>query len=132
MQKDIQIPKAKDVYIVAVLEWNEEFTSQNWNVYLVNNREDNISTVLVMSRGKSEDRKTSTLRHGLGDIEAKSSCKVEMITNEVLSFTNEYMLTFFVDNKLYEANFLFEPNSISENNTTKIPVIQQEGIMAIK
>ena len=100
MRKDIEVPKAENVYVVAVKEWDDEFTGQDWNIYVVNDREDEISMVLVMSRGESDDRKTSTLRLDLGDIQSKSSGKVEFITTEVLGFTNEYLITFFSKNKL--------------------------------
>lgn len=127
---DIEIPKAKEVHVVAVREWDEEFTSQQWNVYLINNRADIISTVLVMSRGKSEEQKTSTLRHFLGDLEPQSSAKVELITEEVLGFTNEYLLTFFAENKLFERTFSFAPNTISEKKVVELPVMEIEGIFA--
>ncbi len=130
MRKDIEIPKAKNVHIVAVKEWDKDFTGQQWNIYVINNREDTITTVLVMSRGKSDDRKTSTLRHGLGNMEPKTSSKVEFIPTEVLGFTNEYLLTFFAEDKLFERKFIFEPNSISEENVVEIPVLESEGIMA--
>ncbi len=130
MRRDIEIPKAENVHIVAIKEWDKDFTGQQWNVYLVNNREDEITTVLVMSRGKSEDRKTSTLRHGLGNLEPKTAVKVEFIPTEVLGFTNEYLLTFFAENKLFERKFIFEPNSISEENVVAIPVLENEGILA--
>lgn len=130
MRKDIEIPKAKNVQIVAVREWNEEFTEHQWNVYVVNNRKTAIEAVLVMSRGKSDDRKTSTLRHGLGDLQPQASAKVEFIASEVLGFTNEYLLTFFADGKLYERNFVFAPNSISEENAKPLPGMDQEGILA--
>lgn len=130
MRKDIEIPKVESVHIVAVKEWDKDFTEQLWNVYLVNNREDEIDTVLVLSRGKSEDKKTSTLRHGLGNLKPKSSAKVEFIPTEVLGFTNEYLVTFFAENKLFERKFIFEPNSISEENIVEIPVLESEGILA--
>jgi len=116
MRMDIEIPKAKNVHIVAVKEWDKDFTGQQWNIYLINGREDEISTVLVMSRGKSDDQKTSTLRHGLGNIEPKTAAKVEFIPIEVLGFTNEYLVTFFAEDKLFERKFVFEPNTISEEN----------------
>ena len=130
MKKDIEIPKVKDVHIVAMHEWDEDFSSKQWNVYLVNNRTDEISTVLVLSRGKSDDRKTSTLRHGLGDLKPKTVSKIEFITTQVLGFTNEYLVTFFVENKLFERKYTFEPNSISENKMVLIPVLESEGILA--
>lgn len=130
MRKDIEIPKAENVHIVAVKEWDKDFTEQQWYIYLVNNREDEIETVLVMSRGKSEDRKTSTLRHGLGNMEPKTAAKVEFIPTEVLGFTNEYLVTFFAENKLFERKFIFDPNSISDENVTAVPVLESEGILA--
>lgn len=130
MRKDIEIPKVEDVHIIAIKEWDTDFSGQEWNVYLVNDREDEISTVLVMSRGKSDDRKTSTLRHGLGNLKPKSAVKIELIPTEVLGFTNEYLLTFFAENKLFERNFIFEPNSIFEENTVELPVLESEGILA--
>ncbi|WP_310993400.1 hypothetical protein [Aequorivita marina] len=130
MRKDIEVPKVKDVHIVAVKEWDKDFTAQQWNVYLVNNRQDEIAMALVMSRGKSEAKKTSTLRHNLGDLKPKSATKIELITTEVLGFTNEYLLTFFAENKLYEHKFTFVPNSISEENLVTIPILDTEGVMA--
>lgn len=130
MRKDIEIPQAKNVHIVAVKEWDKDFTGQDWNIYLVNNREDIISTVLVISRGESEDRKTSTLRQNFGDVPAKTSLKIEFIPLEVLGFTNEYLITFFAENKLYEQKYVFQPNSISEENVTKVPLLESEGVLA--
>lgn len=130
MRKDIEIPKAKNVHIVALKEWDKDFTSQQWIIYVLNNRKDEIETVLVMSRGKNEERKTSTLRHGLGNLQPRTAAKVELIPTEVLGFTNEYLLTFFAENKLYERKFIFEPNSISEENAVEIPVLETEGILA--
>ena len=131
MRKDIEIPQAKNVHIVAVKEWDKEFTGQDWNIYVVNDREDEISVVLVMSRGNNEDQKTSTFRHNLGNMSPKTSAKVELISPEVFGFTNEYLLTFFAENKLFERKYIFEPNSISEGNLVEIPVMDSEGVLAI-
>lgn len=131
MRKDIEIPKVENVYIIAVKEWDEEFSGQQWNIYVVNDRKDEISMVLVLSRGNSEDIKTSTLRHDMGDLASKTFKKIELITSEVLGFTNEYLVTFFAENKLFERKFVFEPNSISEEKMIEIPLIKNDGIVAI-
>ncbi len=130
MRKDIDIPQVENVHIVAVKEWDKDFTDQLWNVYVINNREDEISMVLVISRGKSDARKTTTLRQNLGDIKPNTSAKVEFIPDEVLAFTNEYLLTFFAENKLFERKFIFKPNSISEANLEKVPVLDRKGVLA--
>lgn len=130
MRKDIEIPEATNVYIVAKKEWDQEFCNQDWNIYVINDREDEISLVLVMSRGKSETQKTSTLRQNIGTMLPKSSVKIELIMPEVLSFTNEYLITFFAENKLFERKFTFDPNQISEENTMELPVLGGEGVLA--
>ncbi|SRR5690554_2054747 len=130
MREDIEIPVARDVYIAAVKEWDEEFGSEQWNVYLISAREDVISTVLIMSRGRSDSQKTSTLRHNLGDVPPNSSVKIEFIPTEVLDFTNEYLVTFFAENKIFERTYLFAPQSISENKRTPIPIIETDGVLA--
>ncbi len=130
MRKDIDIPQVENVHIVAVKEWNEELTDQFWNVYVVNNRKEEISMVLVISRGSDADRKTSTIRQNLGDIKSQNSVKVEFIADEVLEFTNEYLVTFFAGNTLYERKFVFEANSISDEKVVPIPVLANDGILA--
>lgn len=130
MKKDIRFPQVKDVFIVAVKEWNDDFSSHEWNVYLVNNSDATLEITIVVARGASADKKTATLRHGLGIITPKSSKKVEFITEEVLSFTNEYLLSYFIDGQLYDKTFTFAPYTISEKNTKSIPVLDVEGVFA--
>jgi len=91
-----------------------------------------LDTVLVVSRGNDSDRKTSTLRHGLGDITAFSSAKIELLSDEVLGFTNEYLLTFFNDKGLlHDKAFVFSAFVISDDAAVTIPIIDQPGIYAV-
>ena len=72
MKKDIEIPIAKDVYIAIVSEWNEEFSSNDWNAYVLNDRNTAIEMAIVVSKGFKGDKKTSTMRHSVGTITEKS------------------------------------------------------------
>ncbi|SHI66328.1 hypothetical protein SAMN04487911_104110 [Arenibacter nanhaiticus] len=131
MKKDIEIPIAEQVYVAVIHEWNEEFLEKNWNVYLINDRENTIEAAIAVSKGYEGDRKTSTMRHGLGDIKGKDFKKIEELQEDILAFTNEFFVTFFADNKLYEKRFIFEKNSINEANFRPLPVLEQEGILAV-
>lgn len=131
MKDDIEIPIAKDVYVAIVHEWNKEFLSKDWNAYIINDRTSQIDMVLVVSKGYDGDRKTSTMRHGIGVVNAKSFEKIELLQEDVLALNNEFFVTFFADDKLYEKRYLFEKNTINENNLTTIPIIEQEGVLAI-
>ena len=79
MKKDINFHIAEHVQVVAVREWDEDFLAQSWNVYLVNNASKEIETVLVVTRGQSDDRKTSTLRYNLGSMQSQTAKKIEFI-----------------------------------------------------
>ncbi|MCM5662077.1 hypothetical protein [Galbibacter mesophilus] len=130
MKKDIEIPIANDVYVAAVNEWDEKHLAKTWYVYLINNRDEAIEATILVSKGYGEGMLTSTMRHGLGTLEAKSYRKVEIIQEDVFKLTNEYFITFFAENKLFERKFLFDPHQISENNATTIPLMEVEGVLA--
>ena len=130
MKKDIEIPIAENIQIIATKEWDKDFLVQTWNVYLINNREDLIETVLVMSRGHKEGKKTTTLRHGLGDLPPHTAAKIEFIPEDVFGFTNEYLVTFFAEGKLFDRNFIFVPGSISEGNARFIDLMGQDCVVA--
>ena len=56
--------------------------------------------------------------------------EVEFIPEEVFGFTNEYLVTFFAQGKLFERNFEFPPFSISEKNTVFIDLMGQDCVIA--
>lgn len=130
MKKDIIIPQVKDVYIAVTQEWNDDFTSQDWMVYLINDGLIALDGVMIMSRGKHKDgRKTSTFRHAFKQVAAKSAMKVELIMEEVFPFMNEFILTYFIDEKLYDKVFVAPPHSISISNQENLPILQKEGVL---
>ena len=130
MKKDIEIPIAKDVYVAIVHEWNKEFLSKDWNAYIINNRKSAIEMALVVSKGFDDERKTSTMRYAFGIISAKGFEKIEMVTEDVLGLNNEFFVTYYADNKLYEKRFLFEKNSVNEKNLIHIPLLEMDGVLA--
>ncbi|WP_350293272.1 hypothetical protein [uncultured Croceitalea sp.] len=130
MKKDIKIPVVKDVYVAIVHEWNQEFLSKDWNAYIINNRKTPIEMALVVSKGYDGDRKTSTMRYAFGVVAAKGFEKIELVQEDVLSLNNEFYVTYYADNILYEKRFLFEKNTVKESNLTNIPLIEIDGIFA--
>ncbi|WP_350286589.1 hypothetical protein [uncultured Croceitalea sp.] len=130
MKKDIDIPIAKDVYVAIVHEWNKEFLSKDWNAYIINNRKTSLEMVLVVSKGFDGERKTSTMRYAFGVVAAKGFEKIEMVTEDVLGLNNEFFVTYYADNKLYEKRFMFEKNTVSEKTLTHIPLLEMDGILA--
>jgi len=104
MIKDIQPEPVKNVAIAVVEEFNE-LNQPNWNVYIVNLKEITLENVLISSKGylkldDGSEKKTSLLRHSLGNIAPKSFVKIEPIIEEVFGLHNEYWLSYFSNNQL--------------------------------
>lgn len=134
MKEELKGPKVEDVGVAVIKEMGEENT-EVFNVYLINFKDESIEGVLVSSRGygrnleTEEVVKTSQLRHFLDIVPAKSFKKIEPIMEDVFGMTNEYWLSFFHNNKMYDKKFIFLPESISQDNLSTIEVIEKEGVM---
>ncbi|MCM4159119.1 hypothetical protein FHG64_09015 [Antarcticibacterium flavum] len=130
MKKDIEIPQVEGVYVAAVREENKAFRSQDWNAYLINDRMEPIEMVLIIARGYDGKDLTSTMRHSIKVLPAKSYAKIEFMQDEVLKLNNEFLVTFFEGNRMYEKTFTFSKNTVKEDAAVKLPVIPAKGILA--
>ena len=133
MKKDIQIPEMENVFLAAVAEWSDDFMENVWNVYLVNDSDFTLDSVMVVSKAfgtlNGEMKKTSLLRHAFMQLPPVSAIKVEMIEKSVLELNNEFMLTFFIGPTLYDRKFTFIANSIREENTEEVPHLWKPGVI---
>jgi hypothetical protein len=132
MMRNIQIPVVTDVAVAVVKEKNEE-KEWVWNTYLINLKEDTLENVLVSSTGygeiENEKRKTSTLRHFIGTIEARSYVKIEPIMEELFILNNEYWVSFYINKEIFDKKFVFLAESIREENFTSVPLLKKKGVM---
>ena len=133
MKKDIVIPEVENVFIATVQEWSDDFMEKVWNAYLMNDSDFQIDGVMVVSKAfgtlDGEMKKTSLLRHAFAEIPAVSVVKIEMIEKSVLQLNNEFMVTFFIGNTLYDKKFIFKANSISEGNMEEVPILFVDGVI---
>ena len=133
MKKDIGIPKVEGVYVAVVQEWNSEYEWNDWVAYVINDTDKLIENVIVVSKGygkiDGKDVKTSTMRHGMKEIEAKSYAKIELLLGETLEMNNEFWVTFFEDNKLYDKKFVFRVNTINDKALRDIPHLNMRGVV---
>jgi len=133
MKKDIQIPEIENVFLAAVQEWSDDFMENVWNIYLINDSDFQLDSVMVVSKAygmlDGEMKKTSLLRHAFISVPAVSVVKIEMIEKSVLTLNNEFMTTFFIDNKLYDKNFIFKANSITPDYVEEVPHLWVDGVV---
>lgn len=129
MKKDIQVPKVNDVYVAVVNEFNDTFKTQDWNAYIINEKTVDLDMVLIMTRGFSETKATSTMRHKLEKLPAKSYAKIELMQEDVLTLNNEFVVTFFEGNKMFDKSFVFRKNTINLKALQSIPLMQVKGVL---
>jgi hypothetical protein len=130
VKKDIEIPVVKDVYVAIAHEWNKEFLSKDWNAYIINGGSIPIEMALIVSKGFDGERKTSLMRHAIAVVPANSFEKIEVVQEDVLALNNEFFVTYYIGNTLYEKRFLFEKGSVSKAALIPVPVLGQDGVMA--
>lgn len=133
MKKDIKIPTVENVFLAAVPEWSDDFMETIWNVYLINDSDYRLESVMVVSKAfgtlDGEMKKTSSLRHAFIEVPAISVVKIEMIEKSVLQLNNEFMVTYFIGSKLFDKKFTFVKNTISETNMEEVPFLFVDGVV---
>jgi hypothetical protein len=132
MKKDIAIPTVEGVYIAVVRKMNE-IQQAEWYVYLINENEYALENLLVSSRGYGEiggeTRQTSTLRQAFGVIAPKTQVLIEPIQPEVFPLNNEFWISFYVGETIYDKRYTFVPESIIEDNLIRIEQLNLMGIL---
>ncbi len=132
MKKDIPFLPVKDVKVAVVRKMNAE-GNFDWFVYLLNTNNVTIKNVLVTSDGygymNDEPRRTSTLRHYLGDIDPNHAAIIEPIHPSVFGLTSEYWVSYFIDGQIYDKRFIFVPDSIVEENLSYIAQLNLSGVL---
>lgn len=132
MKADLPENIVEDVAIAVVL-MSETPEVKNWNVYLVNLKNEPLTNVLITSKGYGEKDgkqvKTSLLRHFVGDLEAQAYAAIEAIDPAVFGLTNEYWLSYYIGKDIYDKKFIFLPESIVDNNLIRIPLLNKPGVM---
>ena len=133
MKKDIIIPEVENVFLAAVQEWNDNFMDKVWYAYLVNDSDFNLDSVMVVSKAfgtiDGEMKKTSLLRHAFVEIPAVSVVKIELLEKSVLVLNNEFMVTFFIGDKLFDRKFIFKANTITPDYVEEVPILFVDGVM---
>jgi len=133
LKKDITIPKVENVFLAAVQEWSDDFMEKVWYVYLVNDSDFDLDSVMVVSKAfgtlDGEMKKTSLLRHAFMQIPAVSVVKIEMVEQSVLRLNNEFMVTYFIGNTLYDKKFIFKAQSITPDYVEEVPILFVDGVI---
>ena len=130
MKKDIQIPEVKNIHIAVVYEYNDIYKTNDWNVYVMNNKNADVEMMVIVSQGFSKTKTTSVLLKKIDVLPANSFAKIELIQPDLFKLNNRFQVSFFEDNTLFEKTFVFKKNSIKEGSLRMIPEIKKRGVLA--
>jgi len=129
MRKDIEIPKVEGVYIAIVNEYNDIYKTQDWNAYIINDKDIDLDIVLIVTSGYSDEKITSTFRKKLDMLPKKSYAKIELMQEELFALNNTFKVSFFEGNKMFDKTYLFRKNTINLKALQPVPLMEARGIL---
>ena len=131
MKKDIDFSPVTGVKLAIAKE--ETSTGISWAVYLINLNLIELHTVMITSKGygliHGEKRQTYTLRHMIQELGAQSVAKVEPIDPEVFALTNEFWVSYYILDQIFDKKFIFTPGSFDPEHIRHIPELELPGIL---
>ena len=134
MRQELEGPKVENI-AVAVVEEFTELKERVYNVYLLNLGEEIIEGVMITSKGYGTDYetgekiKTSTLRHSLEILLPNEAAKIEPIMEDVFGIANEFWVSYWNNDVMFDKKFVFVPESITEENMKLISMLGNKGVM---
>jgi hypothetical protein len=134
MREELLGPKVENVAVAVVQQFGED-NHPIYNTYLINLRDDIMEGIIITSNGYGESVttgekvKTSILRHCMEILLPNEAARVEPIMEEVFGLTNEYWVSFWVNDTMYDKKFIFLPETILEKNMKLIPILGLKGII---
>lgn len=135
MKKDIQIPSVENIHVAAVKQFNEDLQEDIWTVFLINNSSTPLDTIFVVSQAKGTvegtEKETTTFRHQYPALAPFTALRVELMEKAVLALKNTFSVSYFQNSKLYDKRFVFTPQSVTDQNSTKLPVLDVNGVLAV-
>ena len=129
MKKDIHIPKVEDVYIAVVNEYNDVYKTQDWNAYIINDKNVDLDMILIVTSGYSENKTTSVFRKKLDTLPKKSYAKIELMQEELFALNNTFKVSFFEGNTMFDKTYTFRKNTINLKALQSVPLMDVKGVL---
>ncbi|MGB3468047.1 MAG: hypothetical protein WBA74_22365 [Cyclobacteriaceae bacterium] len=132
MKKDIDFLPVENV-LMAVALVDDDIKNPEWKVYIINRNSDKLDAVMITSKGygqkDGEEQKTSILRHSIPFLDGGEYALVEPIQPEVFHLNNQYWVSYYINEQIYDKKFIFVPDTIKEENLVPIKELGYKGIL---
>lgn len=132
MRSDIKFREVEGVAIAIVPDFGEAAVPI-YESFLLNLKEEPIKNVFIRASGEGvaehEGVKTATMRKLVEEIPPQSYVKIDIFEREAANLLNEYWISFWYDDYLYDKRYRFEPGSIHDDNYIFLPILEKVGVM---
>jgi len=135
MREELKGPKVEGIAVAIVDTSLPEAIEKEYYVYLMNLREDIIEGIIITSTGYGENVqtgekiKTSTLRHCIEILLPNEAAKIEPIMPDLFGISNEYWVSFWVNDVLYDKKFVFLAGTVEPSRFQFIDQLGAKGIV---
>jgi len=126
---DIDIPKVNDVYIAVVNEYNDIYKTQDWNAYIINDKDIDLEMVLIVTSGYNKEKTTSIFRKKLDILPKKSYAKIELMPEDLFVLNNQFKVSFFEGSKMLDKTYTFKKNTINLKALQPLPLMEACGVL---
>lgn len=131
MKKDINFHPVTGIKLAIAKEQKDG--NEEWAVYIINKNLIEINTLMITSKGygqvSGENKKTSVLRHLIEELGPQSIARVEPIDPALFSLNNEFWVSYFILDQIFDKKFIFVKGSMHQDNITYIPEIDLYGVV---
>jgi len=131
MKKDINFHPVTGVKMAIAKE--DTNGVEEWAVYIINQNLIELNTLMITSKGYGlmygEQKVTSTLRHMIQELGPLSTARVEPIDPQLFALHNEFWVSYFILDQVFDKKFIFVKGSIDRGNLSFIPEINLYGVL---
>ena len=134
MREELLGPKVEHVAL-ALVELPIEGAEPEYVVFLINNRDDIMEGIIVASNGYGQDPATgeqittSTLRKGIEVMMPGEAARIEPIMPDLFELNNEFWVSFWVHETMYDKRFVFEAGTINPEKFELIGQLNARGVI---
>ena len=133
MKENLKGPKVENLS-VAIVQTEVE-GELSYYAYLLSSRDDIMEGIIISSTGYGQDTKTgekvrtSTLRHTIEILLPNEAAKIEPIMPDIFGLSNEYWVSFWVNDVMYDKRFVFPAESIAQENMSMVKPLGLLGVI---
>ena len=136
MKQDISFDPVEGLSVAVVPDAQAALSDEQpgWQVYLLNHNNFALHNVIISANGygtqpDGEKVRTSTLRYVYEQVPPHAAVPIEPIDPALFHLNNQYWVSYYVNDKIFDKKYIFVPDSIVPGNFTHISLLDRAGIL---